>query len=658
MASTRTGTSSSAQLRPPPGRLWPKACAVVVLACICVSCATGTDTESAGQPAGHLLDWAPAPAPHNRPSDIPEPWAAGDSRLGGLGFTEVAAGAGLDAPHSELSLVAQQAMTSGAALADVDRDGDIDVFLPRVGRPNSLYINDGTGRFTDVAQEAGLAGPEERFGSSAAAFADFDADGNLDLFVAGAGFGANRLYMNNGDGTFSDQARTRGLVWPDPRLAEEGTQIHDVAAADVNLDGHMDLLVLQWFHPLYGDAGDEAIRAAFDLPGGTVGESPSACEAAHVLRGAGWPLDSETERNRSALFLNDGSGHFRDATDDLELPLKEIVAFTGVFNDLNGDGWPDLTITGDGCTSRLFENVGGERFEDHTPNSGTATDENAMGSVVTDINRDGRADWFVTSISYPSETDTCPVTGFAVGCSGNRLYLNTGDFTFQDATDDYGLRDSGWGWGAVVEDLDNDGRDEVAANNGYLPAPTPEGASTSEPAAEVVYYDSFVNDPTRLWVWDDEAGTYRDAAMAVGLDDRTVGHALAAFDMDGDGDLDLLSVPVNEPPLLFRNDTPAGAAWLEVALDDPAHPGNAEGVGARIEVTPNEGDAPRVAWIGTDGSYETQSPARAHFGLGDAGEGATTEVHRLEVFWPGENEPQVVNDVPTNQHLVVVRDET
>ncbi len=145
-------------------------------------------------------------APENRPEDIPPPWPAGDPALASFSFTDVTAEAGLDVTHSDLPLIAESGMTSGVTVADVDRDGDHDVFLPRVGKPDGLFLNDGSGRFTDVAEQAGVAGPPDRAGSSAGVFADFDADGHLDLFVTGAGRGANQLFMNNGDGTFREES--------------------------------------------------------------------------------------------------------------------------------------------------------------------------------------------------------------------------------------------------------------------------------------------------------------------------------------------------------------------------------------------------------------------------------------------------------------------
>jgi len=119
------------------------------------------------------------------------------------------------------------------------------------------------------------------------------------------------------------------------------------------------------------------------------------------------------------------------------------------------------------------------------------------------------------------------------------------------------------------------------------------------------------------------------------------------FDVDRDGDLDLLVANFGAEPLLLRNDSP-GQHWITIALEDPSTPGNVQGIGAKVVVQPAGGDA-ITQWIRTQGSYESQVPAEAHIGLGDSG-----KVERIEVTWPGTNEPQVIDGVATDQ-LVVVR---
>ncbi len=600
-----------ARRRPGPILALPVALVVVI-----VTACSGTDDAS---PDDGTTSAPETPTDQTRDQDGP-------------GFTEVAAASGLDETHSELELVAETSMTSGAAVADVDSDGDDDIFLPRAGKPNGLYLNDGDGEFSDVARTAGVAGPSERFGSSAAAFFDIEGDGDLDLFVTGHGQGRNELFVNDGSGRFTEESEQRGLVWDPIGEFGLGSQTHGVTVADVNLDGHMDLLVLQWYARIFDRTAASAEELEQEAP-----SDSTPCETAARLRAAGFPVDPSAEPSRSRLFLNDGAGGFRDATDEMGLPFGTIAAFTGIIHDLDDDGWPDLAVTGDGCTSRLYRNIGGERFEDITESSGVGTDENGMGAVVRDVNGDGRPDWFVTSIADLSVSD-CPSNEF-FGCSGNRLYVNEGDASFSDMTDRYGLRDGGWGWGAAIEDFSNDGQLEVIMTNGY-DAGEPGTAQNPE------FFEQFTTDRTRLWTIGGD-----DVAVASGIDDASIGHGLVPFDMDGDGDLDVLIVPINEEPLLFRNDTLDTHSWLTVSLDDPTTPGNRWGDGARIVVTPGPDASPITGWITTGGSYESQKPPEFHVGLGER----VGSIDSIAVYWPGESTPQVLTDVEPRQHLVVSR---
>jgi hypothetical protein len=553
------------------------------------------------------------------------PSALTAAQLGGIRFADVTAAAGLSQPQSDLPLTAEHAMSSAAAVADYDRDGRPDVYLSRLGRPNSLYRNLGDGTFADVTEAAGVAGPTPREGSGAAAFADVDADGCDDLYVAGANAGESVLYVNDCHGHFADQTAARGLTLP-ATSADLGAQGHGVTFADYDHDGDLDLLVLHW-DPAFlgGHAGATATES--------IADPTSTCQKAAEIRRLGGDRVEVAGPNRSRLFGNDGAGHFSDVSEAVGLHLDQIAAFTGDFVDLDGDGWQDLVIAGDFCTSAVYRNDAGHRFVDITAQSGAGTAENAMGSAMRDMNADGRPDWFESSISLRTRSGRCITRLSNSGCSGNRLYVSAADGTYRDATDDFGVRDGGWGWGAAIEDFGNDGRLEIAQTNGYVQTG--------------LAYDAFKNDATRFWVPTGDGDHHEDGAALAGLAGTAVGHALVPFDFDGDGDLDLLIANFGEPPTLYRNDSPSDRHWLTVQLDDPAHPGNRQGIGARVVVT---ADGSTTGWIDTAGSYESQKPPVFHVGLG--GRGSTV---RVEVWWPGATDPQVVDDVTPDQLLTVTR---
>lgn len=547
----------------------------------------------------------------------------------GIRFTDVTEQAGLAAPHSDTDLTGESAMTAGAAVTDVDNDGDLDVYLTRIGMPNRLLLNDGSGSFDDAAAVSGVEGNVAE-GSSAAAFGDVDADGDPDLVLTGAGGNGTTLHLNDGDGRFSDATSGSGLddlpPVPDGRLA----QMHGATFADYDRDGLLDLLLTHW---------DETIPAA--LSGAADSIRPDSndslvCARAEWLADNGFPRAEGSPPNRGRLYRNLGEGRFVDVSAAVGLPFDEIMGFTGTFADVDGDGWEDLLITGDFCTSRLFRNESGAGFTDMTREAGVGTDENGMGSVVTDFNGDTRPDWFITGIGpVGDEPAQLQLGGF--GSSGNRAYLNDGDGTFSDVTDRLGVRKGGWGWGAAVEDFGNDRRRQVVMTNGYSIGDATGTTSTSGTAAD---------DPLVFWVQDGD--TFVPAAAGVGLDDTGLGRALVPFDMDRDGDLDLLVANFGGAPVLYRNDSPTGH-WVSIQLDDDTTPGNRRGIGARVTVTP-AGGRPVTSWISGGGSYESQVPAETHVGLGDS-----AAIDRIEVWWPGSPEPQVIEATTGDRVIVVER---
>lgn len=607
---------------PAPGRRRATALAVVgSLAAVAALVATrwGADDDQVERPDRAA---ASTTTTTSGPGIVDPPAAdGGRSALGGIRFTDVTEAAGLAVPHSEGGLSPELSMTSGVAVADVEGDGDLDLYLTRLDRPSSLYLNDGTGRFTDVTERAGVAGPAA--GAGAASFGDVDGDGCVDLVVSGAGAGEVHLYVARCDGTFAEEAAARGVTLP-LTTASLGAQGHGATFGDPDHDGDLDLLLLHWDPAIFGGfAGRQGYEATLD--------ATSVCDRLAAIRAAGAAMPGGVPDrppvagpNRSRYLRNDGTGRFTDATAEMGLVLDQVSAFTADFVDVDGDGWEDLLVAGDFCTSRLYRNDGGRRFVDVTGEAGVATDENAMGSVVTDVDEDGDPDWFLTSIYGGDGLGQCPAPNQLSGCSGNRLFLNRGDGTFTDGTDDAGVRAGGWGWGAVIEDFGDDGRRSIAMTNGYLGDGAP--------------WDRYRDDPMRLWVPTDDGGRRVEAAEAAGLTDRGIGHGLVAFDADGDGDLDLLVANYADPPVLYRNDRPTDRRSITVRLRDTTRPGNREGLGSRVRVVRGDGSAV-TGWISTGGSYETRRPAELHVGLGRRG-----SVERIEVWWPGATDPQVLED--------------
>jgi hypothetical protein len=615
---------------------------LVSLALVAVAVLVGVRLWSDGAPqADRGSAAAPSPADDVADGPVVEPLRPDPERvppqlLDGIRLVDVTEEVGLQSGatggrSAGRAPVASEAMDAGVAVADVDDDNDDDLLLTSAGPASGLHRNDG-GRFTRLTGRAGIPGVAR---ATTAVFGDVDGDRDLDVFVGGPGAAFGRLLLATGDGRYVDRSVERGVVGR-PAAQAQGRAVRGADFGDVDGDGDLDLVVTDW---------NQSAVATAAVAGSGPEEFATQCEyATYMRRQLDRGLAPPTGDTR--LFLNDGEGSFRDGTASWGLTgLGATLAFTPQLHDLDGDGFLDLVVAGDVCTSRVFRNDGGRRFVDHTPTSGAGTAENAMGSLVHDLDGDGRPDWLVTAIGYPTEDDTCPRVSLFAGCSGNRVFLNDGTMEFTEATDALGLRNSWWGWGIAAVDLANDGEAELVVTNGR-----PREPGAVDPGDQrQVYYDAFDDDPTQVWVRR-PGGDFVDAAGQVGLVHRDVGLGLVPLDHDRDGRTDLLVTQPGEAPVLYRNVTRPRRHWLAVRLRDPSSVGDARALGARLEVT--SAGRTTTRWMHTSGSYQSQAPAEVHVGLGGR-MGRDAGPVRVRVWWPGTDEPQVV-DVATADRLVTI----
>jgi len=537
---------------------------------------------------------------------------------------------------------------NGIVAADVDGDGLIDVyFLNQLGG-NELWKNLGHGKFKNITAEAGVALPGRI--SVSATFADINNDGCPDLYVTTVR-GGNAMFLNDCHGHFKNITKEAGLEYVG----------HSSAAVffDYDRDGLLDLLLVN----VGKYTTEEKGRGGYYI--------------AHPDAFMSHRMPERTEYK--VLYHNEGNNHFRDVTKEMGL-IDGSWSGDATIADWNEDGWPDLYIINMQGPDHYWENQGGKRFVDKTAQYFPKSPFGTMGVKVFDYNNDGRMDLLLTDMHSDMLKDVAPqdeklkfayTAGNAKALAffggdmdryifGNAFWKNLGNGKFEEVSDALNLENY-WPWGVSVADLNADGWQDVLIT-------------------------SSMNYPFRYGVnsllLNDHGKVFRDAAFVLGLEPRPgrrtrqpwftldcsgedKGHQLCRgrtgqvtvtgtmgtrsaviFDVDNDGDLDIITNEFNAAPRVMLSDLSDKRPihWLKIHL--VGKKSNRDGIGALVKVT--AAGMTQTQLVDGNSGYLSHSDLPLYFGLA-----AAAAADQIEIRWPSGLVQTIAGPIAGNRQLEI-----
>jgi hypothetical protein len=518
-------------------------------------------------------------------------------------LTEVTKDAGIDFKYTFGDYTYENILESsgsGVTIVDYNNDGFMDIYMlngtylegisDEEGKvfqntKNKLYRNNGNGTFTEVAEHAGV--DDHRWSMAAGAF-DYDGDGDQDLYLLN--YGPNVFYRNNGNGTFSDIAQALGLVGPEKLNGFDKWSV-GVAFWDIDQDTRADLMVGNFlaFDPAY--------------------VSPTMPDM--------MPHPSEYSGQASLFYRQKSDGTFEDITEPLGFYHPKSMCMGLTVYDYDHDGDLDLFQGNDHQKNFMFRNDGGLKFEEVAVQSGLAVNEQgqvtgSMHGSVGDVDGDGRIDLLVTDLKYGA------------------LYRNAGNGIYEDITRKSGIADhfAGKGqWAAMLFDYDNDGDLDIFTANG-----TAEELKLQLP----------------LLLENDGSGNFSNIGPKVSgyFSEKRSGRAAAVVDYDNNGTMDVIvsHVDLKAKPSLLRNEGNENH-WLGIALQGAYGPASAVSALVKIEA----GGQTQVLINQPANTYLSWNDPRIHVGLGQQ-----TTIDVLEIIWP-QGKKEVYRHIPADQYITIVQ---
>ncbi len=539
---------------------------------------------------------------------------------------------------------------SAVAVADVDGDGLYDIlFLNQVGG-NQLWKNLGNGKFKNITEEAGIALPGRV--SVAAAFADIDNDGDQDLFITTVR-GGNALFENDGHGHFKDISHEAGV---DLVAHSSGALFFDF-----DNDGLVDLLVCNVGKYTTDEKG----------PDGEFVGIPNAFDGHLHPERYEYPV----------LYKNMGHNHFKDVTAEVGLNPHGWCGDLDVA-DLNGNGFPDIYFLNMEGHNHYYENQGGRHFVEKTNELFPKTPWGAMGIKFFDFDNDGRTDLFIADMHSDMSQEPGPeneklkstitwTDSYLQGTQsdfifGNALYHNVGNGHFEEVSDRMGV-ETYWPWGPSVGDLNADGWDDIFIASG-MSYPYRYGINSLllndhgkkfvdaefvlgiEPRKKLYtpWFEIDCSDPN-----ESRAQEQLQSKVCVGQSGKSIvmaprsSRSSVIFDLDNDGDLDIVTNDFNSEPQVFISNLAQRRAihWIKVVLVGTIS--NRDGLGATVRV--KAGGQTYMKYNDGKSGYLAQSALPLYFGLDKA-----TSVDAITVDWPSGRKQTVTSRLTINHVIRIV----
>lgn len=512
-------------------------------------------------------------------------------------------------------------LNPGLALGDTDGDGDIDLYICGMDKPNALYRNLGNWRFEDITEAAGVASTGRQ--NIGAAFVDVDGDGDQDL-VTTARHSPPSLFQNNGTGCFTEDPAFANVA-----AVRAGAT---VAAADVEGDGDLDLYLCNYHEQVSADTHLPGTREEWITTDAAEWKRSGALSPrlAALYYDDGRELWERGERD--VLLINDGHGRFVPAGDDAfgppDLPPGPLDGhgLCARFCDLNLDGAPDLYVCNDFHTpDRLWLNDGHGHFRAALPHTIRHTSYSSMAVDMADTQLTGHWDFFVADMlsrdharrkrqmgAMKAATSISDPLGLRPQVMHNTFFRNRGDCTFAEVAAWAGLKASEWTWGAVFSDVNLDGWPDLITASGMLHDAM--DADISAQVSGITGLNDFLSSRatypvlrTRNAIFlNRKDGSFRESGIELGVTREEVSGGVAIADLDGDGDEDIVINNLEASLELYRNDS--SGPRIKVIVEGVAP--NPQAVGARVIL---RGVQSQMREIQAGGWYAAGGPAELCF---------------------------------------------